>query len=95
MNRHLYHRHLNSLVSSWAAGKDNVTLLPMDKYIFSEKDFADSINHLAKIVYYRLAEDLIAAIGNSDMTMIGKSRLAYLTLRQKVKLFLIRVRSSL
>lgn len=87
-NRHLFHRRLNDLVKQWALDKKNVVLLPIDKYILNQHDFADSINHLSKSTYYRLSEDLISIINeeDNDLELLGKSRLFYYTLRQKTRL---------
>lgn len=95
-NRHLFHRKLNSMVRDWAKDKENVTLLPLDKYILDNSDFADSINHLSKKAYYRLAEDLISVIGqnNTEMQISGKMKLIYQTLRQKVRLFINAVKGN-
>ena len=89
-SRHIFHRRLNAMVIDWASDKENVILLPLDKYIFDDSDFADSINHLAKKAYYRLAEDLISVIGpdNYEIHISGKKKLIYETLRQKARLIL-------
>lgn len=93
-NRHMFHQRLNALVRDWATDKENVILLSLDKYILDDSDFADSINHLSKKAYYRLAEDLISIIGQDDheIHISGKSKLIYETLRQKARLFISTVK---
>lgn len=86
-DRHIFHKQINSMVRAWAKNKDNIILLPLDKYILSKSDFADTINHLSKSAYYRLAEDLISIIGDGDnIKLSGKGTLIYHTLRQKFRL---------
>lgn len=90
VDRHLFHRKLNNMVREWSSDKKNVILLPLDKYILSQSDFADSINHLSKSTYYRLAQDLVSIIneGENELELSGKGMLLYQTIRQKMRLII-------
>ena len=90
VDRHLFHRKLNNMVREWSSDKKNVILLPLDKYILSQSDFADSINHLSKSTYYRLAQDLVSIIneGENELELSGKGMLVYQTIRQKMRLMI-------
>lgn len=89
-DRHLFHRKLNNMVRKWSSDKKNVMLLPLDKYISNQSDFADSINHLSKSTYYRLAQDLVSIIneGENELALSGKGMLVYQTIRQKMRLMI-------
>lgn len=85
-NRHLEHSVMNEKIRIWADGKDNVILLPFDKYIRSDTDIIDSINHFVKRVYYDLACELVQIFGNEgDVGVKGKSELFKETIKQKLK----------
>lgn len=88
VNRHLYHQKLNRKVRKWAQQKENVVLLPLDKYIRSRHDLVDSINHLSKSAYYHLAQDLVSIIEEQGtaLQMEGKKALIYQTMRQKARI---------
>lgn len=75
-DRHLFHQILNEQVRAWAADKPNVALLCFDRYIESNSDFLDTINHFSKRVYYELAQDIVAALEVDSLA--PKSKLAYL-----------------
>ena len=88
LGRELVHKNLNQVVRAWARDKENVILLPIDQYITDEHCFLDTINHFTKIVYYRMARDLIKLFkdNNNDTTirLKGKYALVFSTLWQKI-----------
>ena len=53
--RHLLHKHLNSIVASFASRYDNVSILDVNECINGSDDYLDTINHYKKVVYYRMA----------------------------------------
>ena len=53
--RHLLHKHLNSIVASFASRYDNVFILDVNECINGSEDYLDTINHYKKVVYYRMA----------------------------------------
>ena len=67
--RHVLHRHLNSIVESFAAQYDNVSILDVNDCINGSEDYLDTINHYKKVVYYRMAlaiQSLISDKFSSD-----------------------------
>ena len=86
----MFHKRLNEMVREWASTKNNVVLLPIDKYIFSEDDFTDTINHLKKVVYYRFANDLIPILdgGANEIRLRGKGTFIYEVAKEKVRFLL-------
>jgi FkbH-like protein len=58
--RHLEHKAINDRVRIWAQDKANVVLLPFDRYIKSNSDYIDTINHFSKRVYYAMTDDLVS-----------------------------------
>lgn len=61
-NREKFHALLNSKIREWAKGKRNVVLLPFDRYVSSDSDYIDTINHFVKKVYFDLAKDIVENI---------------------------------
>ncbi len=68
-NRHLVHKKVNQKINAWADGKENVSVINLGKYVSSEKDYNDSINHFTKEVYYRLAEDTVKIINQGGVAL--------------------------
>lgn len=70
-------------------GCKNVTLFDVNEYITSDDDFNDSVNHYKKRVYYLMAQkftEMINAHANANVAkQTSKAKLAYLTLKQKIK----------
>ncbi|MBQ9844168.1 MAG: hypothetical protein IJO31_08465 [Oscillospiraceae bacterium] len=88
VNRHVEHSMMNRAIRIWAAGKENVTLLPYDKYIRSDADFFDTLNHFVKKVYYELANDLVVIFnqcGLSEVSVKSKRVLYMQTIRQRLR----------
>lgn len=87
------HKLLNSLLRKWAASKNNVILMPFDKYITGDKCFLDTINHFTKIVYYKMAEDLVGIVNDSEAASVcGKGLLYKKLFEQKIKSALSKVK---
>lgn len=62
INRHIYHKELNTLIRKWAEDKENVMLLDFGKYITSQADFYNNINHFTKAVYFKMSQDVVDTI---------------------------------
>ncbi len=96
VGRHLDHIEMNKQISSWAADKKNVILIPLTKYIKSNADYRDTITHFDKRVYYELAYDLVNVFNKDDEQIIkvkGKSALLkanILRVFRKIKRILFR-----
>ncbi len=86
ISRHSEHARMNEKIRQWADGKENIILLPFDKYIKNNSDMIDAINHFVKRVYYDLACDL-ATIFSEDGTVEVKSKsvLFKATVRQNLR----------
>lgn len=88
-NRHIEHAEMNRAISEWAQGKQNVILIHYDKYIHSQSDFIDTINHFSKRVYYDLAADLVDIFREnhkSDVKLKNKYTLYLSQLVQKLRI---------
>lgn len=89
IDRHHDHKRYNKAVREEFEGCENVTLFDVNEYITSDDDFNDSINHYKKRVYYFMAQrftEMINAKANKDLArQTSKAKLAYLTLKQKIK----------
>ena len=89
VNRHNDHKEYNAAVRKEFDGCKNVTLFDVNEYITSDDDFNDSVNHYKKRVYYLMAQkftEMINAHANADVAkQTSKAKLAYLTLKQKIK----------
>ena len=91
--RELFHKTLNDKIKAWASGKENVCLIEISKYITSQKDYTDTINHFQKKVYYHLAQDILAILNNGQDEMNVKSKV-YLY-RASLKAFARRMKKKL
>ena len=97
-NRDKKHKELNKKIRDWAQDKQDIILLPIDKYIKSDKDFIDTINHFTKRVYYDLATDLVEIINKySDKKINTKSRktVVFKTILQKIQFLKINIKKKL
>ncbi len=88
-NRHNDHKKWNAAVRAEFEGEENVTLFDVNRYITSDDDFNDSINHYKKRVYYLMAQrftEMINARAHRDVArQTSKTKLALLTLKQRIK----------
>lgn len=66
-----HHKEVNSLVKTYAKDKERIKLIEMTKYIHSQDDYEDSINHFSRNVYYQLAADVCTRI-NDQVEKIKK-----------------------
>lgn len=73
-NRHIFHRILNNKIKTWAADKPDVYLIEIGKYIQSQRDYTDTINHFQKRIYYHVAQDLLKVINNNQSQLQLKSK---------------------
>lgn len=53
------HKEINQLIKSEFAHESNIHLLDVNKYILSQSDYFDNVNHYSKMVYYKMAKELI------------------------------------
>ncbi len=86
-DRHIFHKMLNNKIRNWSAGKSNVHLIEIGNYITSQNDYADTINHFSKRVYYKIAQDILTIL-NNDKTSYKVKNKGYLylqVLKAKIK----------
>ncbi len=84
--RHIEHARTNEKIRQWAEGKNNVILLPFDKYIRNDSDTIDTINHFVKRVYYDLACDLAKIFSECrEVKVKSKFVLFKATIRHKLR----------
>ena len=85
-DREKEHIKLNSMIRSWAEGKEDVVLLSFDNYLDSDKLFLDTINHFKKIVYFRMAKDLVRRLEKVESIEICDNSVLYKKiLKEKIK----------
>ncbi len=88
-NRHLFHIEMNTLIKEWKKDKSNVYIIEVTKYIKSQDDFTNNINHFVKPVYFQLAQELVSIIGEDSAQVREKQKINYWR-KLKVKLSLIK-----
>ncbi len=97
-SRHLEHSLLNNAVRKWASDKENVILLPYDKYLRNRSGFLDTINHFEKRVYFELANDLAEIFSKTagiNVTAKSKKNLYISIVMQKLRKIRAKLRSIL
>lgn len=64
------HKRINALVKEFAADKERIKIIEMTKFIHSQNDYEDCINHFSRNVYYDLATEVCSYInaGTSLLT---------------------------
>lgn len=66
-----HHKEINAMVRAYAGNRDRIRLIEMTDYIHSQEDYADSINHFSRNVYYQLATALCACINEQVKKLKG------------------------
>ncbi len=64
------HRDINNALRNAFRNKKAVYLLDINKYIKSQSDYFDNINHYSKLVYYNIAKELIKVANSSGQATI-------------------------
>lgn len=87
-NRHNFHKVLNDKIRIWSANKTDVCLIEIGKYIHSQKDYLDTINHFQKRIYYHIAQDLLKIINynHSRFEIKRKTFMYWETIMVKLRL---------
>lgn len=85
--RHIFHKLLNEKIRQWAQDKNNVYLIEITRYIKSQKDYTDTINHFQKKVYFHIAQELSRILSNQETNIKTKSKLYlhFITAKWKLK----------
>lgn len=76
-DREKEHAKLNACIRAWAKDKEDVILMPIDQYITDDKCFLDTINHFKKIVYYRVAKDLVGHLNRDEKIEVCNKGILY------------------
>lgn len=85
--KHLVHRKINDQIRQRFCRECSVYLLDVNKYISSQSDYFDNINHYSKYVYYKIAKefaDFIEAQENVEIKTSSKIKALYQNLRRMV-----------
>lgn len=85
--RHIFHKLLNEKIRQWAQDKSNVYLIEITRYIQSQKDYTDTINHFQKKVYFHIAQEICSVLNSGDQAVKTKSKLYlhFVTAKWKLK----------
>ncbi|MBR4118727.1 MAG: HAD-IIIC family phosphatase [Bacteroidales bacterium] len=62
MDRHIYHKELNSKIKEYALTNPHIKYIEVTKHIKSQNDFTNNINHYTPRVYYNITTDIISII---------------------------------
>lgn len=94
-DRHIFHKILNDKVKLWAENKRDVYLIEISKYITSEKDYLDTINHFQKKVYYHMAQDILGILSSekSDFKIKKKTYLYWSSANTKARALWAKLRN--
>lgn len=61
-DRYLFHKNLNSAIKAYATLHSRVKYIELTKYIKSQNDFTNNINHFKPNIYYAFAKDILKII---------------------------------
>ena len=90
LNRHIFHKILNAKIRDWSANKPDVHLIEIGKYIQSQKDYLDTINHFQKRIYYHIAQDILKILNTNQARFEVKRKTFLYWETVKVKLRLLK-----
>ncbi|MCR5227166.1 MAG: HAD-IIIC family phosphatase [Eubacterium sp.] len=62
IDKHLIHQRINDQIKKTFSNNKSVYLLDVNKYIKSQSDYFDNINHYSKYVYYEMAQEFVQFI---------------------------------
>ena len=71
--KHLVHKAINDQIKREFVNNRSVYLLDVNKYITSQTDYFDNINHYSKYVYYKMAQEFVQYIGQISSIKIPTS----------------------
>lgn len=86
---------INSALRDVFRGKDYVYLLDVNRYIKSQADYFDNINHYSKLVYYKMAKEFIEFVNSLGGEIAQKNYLQVIwghLKRTVYKTFFLRIR---
>ncbi len=58
--KEILHKRINDLINERFANNQSVRLLDVNQFIKRQSDYFDNINHYSKLVYYKMAKQLIS-----------------------------------
>ena len=86
--RHETHKEYNAVLRELCAAHTNIRLIDPNRYVLEQSHYADMINHYSRMVYYKLAQDIIEITGeyfNSDLKTVGKISLTGQVVMSKIR----------
>lgn len=72
-NKHKIHKSINDHIRNKFRGNSSVYLLDVNKYIKSQIDYFDNINHYSKYVYFKMAQEFVEYIGRTSSVQLTTS----------------------
>lgn len=72
-DRHLFHKMLNDKIKDLALTEPRLRYIEFTKYVKSQNDFFNNINHFMKNVYYNVSKEIISDIkAISNVSILGE-----------------------
>ena len=87
-NRHETHKEYNEVLKKLCSVYPNVKLIDPNVYVTEQSHYADMINHYSRVIYYKLAQDIIKITGEhfeNNFETVGKISLARQVAMSKIK----------
>lgn len=72
-DKHIIHTDINLQIKKVMKDYHSVYLLDVNKFITSQADYFDNINHYSKQVYYKMAQEFVSYINQISVTDISTS----------------------
>lgn len=67
-----WHHEVNEAIREFAKDRDRIRLVDVNDYIHSQEDFADSINHYSRNVYYDISSEIVKIINEKVDDIINE-----------------------
>jgi FkbH-like protein len=64
IDRSAHHKKMNAIIRKFAEKHDNVSIIDYNNYVKEQNDFREHYNHYTKIVYYKMAQDVVKIINS-------------------------------
>ncbi len=87
-DRHLVHKKFNDELRRFAQNKSQITLIDFTKYIKTQNDYVNNINHFQRRIYFEVARDIVQMInecGESNIKEPSKWLLYYDNISFKIR----------
>ena len=90
-DRHLFNKQLNSALRLLASQTTNILLLDVNSLIDGQESFTNNINHFKKIVYFKMAQQIVSICNNegivlsSNGSLLASIRMFFRRLKKVIK----------